>query len=202
MAALLARLTPEQQQDPKVVAAKFNWYYHQIGDAKAYVELSDRQGTDINFSDADSSMQYAEALCVLGQRDRAVALVRPWLDQLKAKLAANPDDSRTLSTLSYAQALVGDHDGAMATIARLLTALPGYPLRLQYFVHANAGIVYGWIGEKDKAVDQLLPLMSIPVQATSSVIGLHEDIDFSPLRGFPRWEALIADPANKRPFTY
>ena len=202
MEALLARLTPAQQQDPKINAWKFNWYYHQIGDAKAYVELSDRQGTDINFSDADSSMQYAEALFVLGQRDRAIALVRPWLDQLKAKLAANPGDNRTLSTLAYAQALVGDHDGAMASVDRLLTALSGYPLRMQFYIHANAGIVYGWIGEKDKAVDQLLPLMSMPVQATSSVIGLREDIDFSPLRGFPRWEALLADPANSRPFSY
>ena len=203
MDALLARLTPEQQQDPKVIAAKFNWYYHQIGDAKAYVELSDRQGTDINFSDADSTMQYAEALCVLGQRDRAVALVRPWHDQLKVKCAAEPDNDRILSTLAYAQALIGDRDGANQTIERLLAKLKqGYPLRMQYYVRANAGIVYGWIGEKDKAVDQLLPLMSIPVQATSSVIGLHEDIDFSPLRGFPRWEALIADPANSRPFTY
>jgi TolB-like protein/Flp pilus assembly protein TadD len=203
MEALLARLTPEQQQNPKVIAAKFNWYYHQVGDAKAYIELSDRQGTDINFSDADSSMQYAEALCVLGQRDRAVALARPWLDQLRAKLAADPDNDRVVSTLAYAQAIVGDHDAAMQTLDHLLMKLkPGYPLRMQFFLRANAGIVYGWIGEKDKAVDQLQPLMSIPVQATSSVIGLREDIDFSPLRGFPRWEALLADPANKRPFTY
>jgi len=200
--ALLARLTPEQHLDPKVIAAKFNWYYHQIGDAKAYVELSDRQGTDINFSDADSAMQYAEALCALGQRDRAVALVRPVLDQLRAKLSANPDDVRLLGTLSYAQALVGDRAAALATVDRLLVMVPRLPLRLQFFVNANAGIVYGWIGEKDKAVDQLQSLMSIPIQATSSVYGLHEDIDYFPLRGFPRWEALIADPANQQPFSY
>ncbi len=203
MEVLFNRLTPAQQQDPKVVAAKFNWYYHQVGDAKAYVELSDRQGTDINFSDADSSMQYAEALCVLGQRDRAVALVRPWLDQLKAKSAADPDNDRVASTLAYALALVGDRDAATQVLDHLLAKLkPGYPLRMQYYVRANVGIVYGWIGEKDKAVDQLLPLMSIPVQATSSVIGLRNDIDFFPLRGFPRWEALLSDPANNKPFKY
>jgi TolB-like protein/tetratricopeptide (TPR) repeat protein len=203
MEAVFSRLTPEQQHDPKVIAAKFNWYYHQIGDAKAYVELSDRQGTDINFSDDDSTMQYAEALVVLGQRDRAVALARPLLDRLKIRSAADPDNDRILSSLSYAQALVGDHDGAMATLDRLLAKLQlGYPLRMQFFVHANAGIVYGWIGEKDKAVDQLLPLMSIPIQATSSVTGLRSDIDFFPLREFPRWEALLADPANSQAFKY
>ncbi len=200
--ALLARLTPEQHLDPKVIAAKFNWYYHQIGDAKAYVELSDRQGTDLNFSDADSTMQYAEALYVLGQRERAIAITRPVHDQLKAKLAANPDDIRLLGTFSYAQALVGDREGALTSINRLLAMVPKLPQRMQFFIHANAGIVYGWIGEKDKAVDQFQPLLALPIQATSSVHGLRLDIDYFPLRGFPRWEALLADPANMRPFKY
>ena len=202
MEALLARLTPEQHQDPKVTAAKFNWYYHQIGDAKAYVELSDRQGTDLNFNDGDSSMQYAEALWVLGQRDRAAAVARTVHDQLKVRLTGDPDDIRLLGTLSYAQALIDDHAGAMATINRLLAMVPKLPPRLQFFINANAGIVYGWIGEKDKAIDQLKPLMALPIQATSSVHGLRQDIDYFPLRGFPRWEALLTDPANSRPFSY
>ena len=203
MEAVFARLTPEQQKDPKVVAAKFNWYYHQIGDARAYVELSDRQGTDINFSDADSTLQYAEALVVLGQRERAIALVRPLRDQLGTRFAADPDNDRVLSSLAYAQALAGDHGATMATLDRLLAKLkPGYPLRMQFYVHANAGIVYAWIGEKDKAVDQLAPLMNMPTASTSSVIALQKDIDFSPLRGFPRWEALLVDPASKQAFKY
>jgi TolB-like protein len=203
METVFARLPPEQQKDPKVVAAKFNWYYHQTGDARAYVELSDQQGTDINFSDADSTLQYAEALVVLGKRERAAALVRPLLDQLKIKSAADPDNDRILSSLSYAQALVGDHDGTMATVDRLLAKLkPGYPIRMQFYVHANAGIVYAWIGEKDKAVDQLAPLLNVPTASTSSVIALQKDIDFSPLRGFPRWEALLADPASRQAFNY
>jgi hypothetical protein len=132
-----------------------------------------------------------------------VALVRPLLDQFKSKAAADPNDDRVLSSLSYAQALVGEHDAAQQTVERLLAKLKtGYPLRMQYYVHANAGIVYGWIGEKDKAVDQLLPLMSVPIHFTNNVVGMHEDIDFFPLRGFPRWEALLADPANKQPFKY
>ncbi|MDI1336945.1 MAG: TIR domain-containing protein [Lacunisphaera sp.] len=200
--ALYAGLTPAQQLDPKVLARKFNWYYHAIGDAKAYVELSDRQGTDINFSDADSTMQYAEALVVLGQRDRAVALVRPVLEQLKSKLVVDPENDRVLSTLSYAQAVVGDRDAAKASVERLLAKLPHYPLRMQSFIRANAGIVYGWIGEKDQAVDLLESQLGTPAAATSSVIALHYDIDFFPLRGFPRWEAVLANPAHKQPFKY
>src|SRR6478736_7205808 len=163
METLLAGLTPEQQKDPKVITDKFNWYYHYVGDAQAYVNLSEQQGTDLNFSDRDSTLQFAEALLVLGKRERAVALVQPMLTQLLADAAAAPDDDRLLSSLSYAYALAGNHDAASAACARLLAKLkPGYPVRLQNFVRANAGIVYGWIGEKDKAVDILLPLMNVP----------------------------------------
>jgi TolB-like protein/Flp pilus assembly protein TadD len=203
MEAVFAGLTAEQQQDPKVITAKFNWAYHTIGDAQAYVDLCARQGTDLNFSDDDATMQFAEALFVLGQKERALALVRPVHERLKAAVAADPDNERILSTLSYAQALVGDRAGAIQTIDHLLAKLtPDYPVRLQFYVRANAGIVYAWLGEKDKAVDLIAPLMKYPVQATGSMYALGADIDFSPLRGFPRWEALLADPANHKPFTY
>ncbi len=201
--ALFARLTPAQQSDPKVVAVKFNWYYHDIGDARAYVELCNQQGTDTNFNDDDSTLQFAEALIVLGQRDRATALVRPLLDKLKVRVAADPDNPNLLNTLSYTQALVGGHDATMATVGHILSLLkPGDTVRKQVYLQANAAIVYAWIGEKDKAVDLVEPLMKIPTAAFSSVNSLRHDIDFFPMRGFPRWEAMLADPAHGKPFTY
>lgn len=203
METLYARLTPQQHQDPKVIASKFNWYYHLIGDAQAYVDLCNQQGTDTNFNDDDSTLQYAEALMVLGQRDRAVSLVRPLLDKLKTRLAADPESANLLNSLAYTQALLGDHDATMATIARILALLkPGDPVRKQVYLQANAAIIYGWIGEKEKAVDLVEPLLKVPTAAFSSVLSLRYDIDFSPMRGYPRWEALLADPANNQSFTY
>ncbi len=201
--ALFARLTPAQQSDPKVIGLKFNWYYHDIGDAAAYVDLCNKQGVDTNFNDDDSTLQYAEALIVLGQRDRAVALVRPLLDKLKTRVAGDPDSTNLLNSLAYTQALLGDHDATMATVGHMLSLLkPGDTVRKQAYIQANAAIVYAWVGEKDKAVDLVEPLMKIPTAAFNSVFGLRYDIDFSPLRGFPRWEAMLADPASSRAFTY
>jgi len=203
MEALFARLTPAQQSDPKVIGLKFNWYYHDIGDAAAYVDLCNKQGVDTNFNDDDSTLQYAEALIVLGQRDRAVALVRPLLDKLKTRVAGDPDSTNLLNSLAYTQALLGDHDATMATVGHMLSLLkPGDTVRKQAYIQANAAIVYAWVGEKDKAVDLVEPLMKIPTAAFNSVFGLRYDIDFSPLRGFPRWEAMLADPASSRAFTY
>ncbi len=200
--AFFAKLTPAQHQDPKVVALKFNWYYHNIGDARAYIDLSEKQGTDLNFSDDDSTMQYVEALLVLGQKEKALTLARPAYEHLKARVAADPNDDRALSTLSYAQAITGDRAGAIASVEKLLAKLPNLPLRLQFFVRANAAIVYAWVGEKDKTVELMAPLLRIPTAATSSVHALRNDIDFFPLRGYAPWEALLNDPANSKPFDY
>ena len=59
-----------------------------------------------------------------------------------------------------------------------------------------------WIGKKDRAVDLVDSMISIPTAAFNSIHGMKHDIDFYPLRGYPRWEALLADPANAKPFTY
>ena len=203
MEALFARLTPAQLQDPKVIAAKFNWYYHAIGDAQSYIDLANRQGTDVNFSDDDSMLQYAEALIVLGQRDRAVSLIRPLAEQLKARSVVAPDNITLLTSLSYALALVGDKDGAAAALDKIMATIkPGLSLQQQVYRQANAAIVYGWIGQKDKVVDIIEPLMAIPTAAYNSASTMKYDIDYFPMRGFPRWEAMLANPANSKPFTY
>jgi TolB-like protein/Flp pilus assembly protein TadD len=203
MEAFFARLTPEQQLDPKIITAKFNWYYHLIGDAPAYLALHEQQGTDKNFSDEDSTLQYAQALIATGQRERAVALVRPALDRIKLQLANDPGNDSFLTSLAYAQALVGEHDAAKATVEKLLAKVqPGGPVRRLFFIQANSAIIYAWMGEKDKAVDLMQPMMRVPVGVTSSTVALRHDIDYSPLQGFPRWEALLADPASSRPFDF
>ena len=203
MEALFAGLTPAQHLDPKVVAAKFNWFYHTVGDAKSYIALREQQGTDNNFSDEDSTMQLAEALIVVGERERALALVRPMLERLKGRCATDPANMLLLSSLSYAYALAGDHDAAVAAVDRILASIKsGDTLRKTFFLNANAAIVLAWAGEKDRAVDLFLPLMSMPSQVTSSIEALRTDIDFYPMRGFPRWEAMLADPAHRQPFKY
>jgi TolB-like protein/Tfp pilus assembly protein PilF len=203
MEALFARLSPAQHQTPKVIAAKFQWYYHFVGDARAYVDLANQQGTDVNFNDDDSMLQYTEALIVLGQRERAVALARPVAERLKTRAAADPENINVLTSLSYAQGISGDVEGATATLERIMaTVTPQLSLRQQVYRQANAAIVYGWIGKKDKAVDLIESMMYIPTAAFNSVHGMRDDIDYYPLRGYPRWEAMLAKPEHTKPFTY
>ena len=201
--ALIARMTPEQAQDREVITWENDWFFSYKGDARAYVDLRDKQGTDLNLGDEDSSLQYAEALIVLGQRDRANDIVRPLVEKLTAACAKATDDYGLWSSLAYAQSLLGQHDQAIASADHIFGMLKptDTPLK-QFFIALNMGIVYGWIGEKDKAVDIVLPYMGKPVSRYLNVHSMHSDIDYFPMRGFPRWEALIADPKNNAPLSF
>lgn len=200
---LVARLTPEQLKDPKVIAFQEDWYYHFKGDAQAYLDIRDKQGTDFNYDEDDSTLQYAEALIVVGQKERALALVRPLCDKLLDKCAKDPGSYTLLSSLAYAQAILGQHDATMATVGRVLGMLkPGDSPRKEFFLTTNMSIVCGWIGEKDRTVDMVLPFTGRPVSRFFNVMSMRSDIDYFPMRGFPRWEALLADPKNNEPLSY
>jgi len=203
MEGLYARRSPKEQEDPKVVASKLNWYYHAIGDARAYVDLRDQHGTDNNFSEDDATLQYAEALVVLGQRDRAVGIARPLVDKLKSLSESDPKNYNVISSLSYAHALVGDHDATLEAAARALALIkPTDPLFKQFSIRLNAAIVYGWVGEKDKAMDLLGTYKGVPVGRFFNTMSMRNDIDFYPMHGFPRWEALLNDPVVNQPLDY
>ncbi len=200
MEELYASLPPEQFNSPAVVTSRLNWYYHAVGDAKAYVELRDRAGTDQNFSDEDATLQYAEALLVLGQRERAEAIVRPIRDQLLAQISPSSEDYNVLLTLAYAHALLGERELTLKTIARIEALLKLDDTFGKVFViRTNVSIVYGWIGEKDKALDGTAPYLKLPARFGIGVHPLRRDIDYFPLRGYPRWEALLNDPEYLKP---
>ncbi|HEY4302150.1 MAG TPA: hypothetical protein VGM73_14845 [Candidatus Didemnitutus sp.] len=43
---------------------------------------------------------------------------------------------------------------------------------------------------------------AVPVGRFFNTQCLKHDIDFYPLRGFPRWEAYLADPAANAPISF
>jgi hypothetical protein len=57
--------------------------------------------------------------------------------------------------------------------------------------------VYMWTGEKERAVAEYARLLRLPVGL--SVHEMKRSPQYFPLRGNPRWEALLDDPNNNAP---
>ncbi len=103
------------------------------------------------------------------------------------------------------QAVLGHNDEALRSAHRAVELLPesrdavnGPALSVALaFVHA-------WTGDKDRAIAELTRLLRVPcwVVPTGPPINVHamrRSAWFAPLRGDPRYEALLDEPANNAP---
>jgi len=73
-----------------------------------------------------------------------------------------------------------------------------------YGANSMATLVYvhAWTGDLAGACDELIRLLQAPVYPTGAAINvfaLRLHPAFAPLRGYPRFEALLNDPKNNAP---
>ena len=81
----------------------------------------------------------------------------------------------------------------------------------QHIMRARLASIYAWAGDKDRALRELTSLLQTPghhfirfeggddQRARINVHELRTSLEFSPLRGDPRFEALLNDPKNNEP---
>ncbi len=132
----------------------------------------------------------AGAYALRGDQARARAYADSARQAFEAALANAPDDSQTHALLGVALAYMGRKDEAIREGQRGLALLPitkdayGGPYNQLQLVR-----IYAIIGETDKAIDQLEPLLRTPFYVSPG--WLRIDPNFDPLRMNPRFQRLV-----------
>ncbi len=172
------------------------------------------KGVDLNAaggrmdSTATGSWQWQLHWAVLQAASGDVAGARERLQHapanLRARLAVEPDNHILLCDLACIEAVLGHAEDAVA-VARKAVEL--VPIEKDHWngpqVFENLAFVYAWTGDKTRAIEAYARLLQSPYlsprMAANSVHVMRHALWFAPLRGDPRWDALLTDPKNNAP---
>ncbi len=145
----------------------------------------------------------ALALAATGDLAGARARLGDKPTALRAQLEKNPGGGASAGEwghLAQMAALLGHRDEVMRCAAKAEDVFPeandalwGPPTSLK-LASARA-----WLGDKDHAIAELKRLLRVVLDPDGNVHAIRHSAAFFPLRGDPRFEALLNDPRNNAP---
>jgi serine/threonine protein kinase/tetratricopeptide (TPR) repeat protein len=136
----------------------------------------------------------AQLYALRGDRGRARAYADTAQSALAEALRTAPDDGQLHTLRGLALGYLGRQDEAVREGRRGLELLPiSHDAYYGPYIQHQLARIYILVGEQEKALDQLEPLLQIPYYLSPG--WLRIDPNFAPLRGNPRFERLV----NARP---
>jgi TolB-like protein/cytochrome c-type biogenesis protein CcmH/NrfG len=167
-------------------------------EAERVLAASPRQ----DFQDLDLSFYYPkawfEAVIARAKGDSAAARaafenVRVILEQ---RLTLKPEHARTLAVLAQVDANLGRKEQALREAQHAVELMPvSKDIYDGVLVLEGLAQVYTWTGERDRAIELLQKLVTMPGYINYSRLKTYPT--WSPLRGDPRFEQLVASMAPK-----
>jgi TolB-like protein/Flp pilus assembly protein TadD len=186
--AFFGRLTREQMTSSEVTVLQRRWALLR-GDLSDYLQL-----VPPNSRGLTQSIVLAAQGDLEGSRARAPDPAPLW-----KRLESEPDNEQVWRNLGQIEALLGHRDEALRCARKAVELLPESNDRSMGVSPAvNLAFVYAWTGDKDRAIAEYARLLRVPF----SRLNIHEmktDPTYFPLRGDPRFEALLNDPKNNAP---
>jgi TolB-like protein/cytochrome c-type biogenesis protein CcmH/NrfG len=197
--AFFAGLTPEQKNSPLGIELQKTWA-NSLGHYAEVVRLDKVQP----YYEEDGVPHYEQAfgaafgLYALGDQAGAKARLGDFPAELRAQLVREPKSVRLWAFLSGMEVILGHKEEALRCAERSVELMPESRDSLDgVSFAAYRANTYDLCGEKDKALAEYARLFRVPATAFMNV---HEfKHGYSTLKGDPRWEALLNDPANNAP---
>ncbi|MSU48115.1 MAG: hypothetical protein EXS37_03335 [Opitutus sp.] len=170
------------------------------GDAAEVVRLDAARGSSSQYETLLAAVAHAAGGDLAATRARVGNLST----ELRDKLKREPANDQLWGLLGRIEAVLGDKEEALRCARQAVALMPRSrdawdgPAR-----EADLAFVQAWTGDKAGAIDAYARLLSTPVPFFGGeVLTIHamkRSLWFVPLRGDPRWEALLADPKNNAP---
>src|SRR6478672_6034271 len=162
-------------------------------EAERLLAASPRQ----DFQDIDFSFYYPkswyQAMIARAKGDsaRATAAFRECREILAQRLIVKPEHARTIAVLAQVDAGLGQKELALQEAQHAIDLMPiSKDIYDGALVLEGLAQVYTWSGDRDRAIEVLQKLVSIPSYINYARLKFNPL--WKPLRGNPRFEAIVA----------
>jgi TolB-like protein/Tfp pilus assembly protein PilF len=166
--------------------------------AEKYLNDSPRK----DFQDVDFSFYFPkswyEGIIAREKGDSAKAMVafRECREILAQRLKVKPEHARTIAVLAQVDANLGQKDLAIQEAQHAIELMPtSKDIYDGALVLEGLCQVYTWTNDRDRAIEVLQKLMTMPGYTNYARLKLHPL--WAPLRGDPRFEKIVASLAPK-----
>jgi len=177
--------------------ARLNWAM-----VKGDLATAARLERELPPADANSG-RGAVVLAAMGDLAGARARVKDVPERLRARLVNEPENAALWSALGQIEALLGHKKEALAAARKALELMPeSRDALVGPAIRWGLVVTLAWTGEKEEACTELRRLLAEPWQGSSPSCYVHELRKapwLFPLKGYPAFEALLADPKNNQP---
>ena len=155
-----------------------------------------------DFQDVDLSFYFPkswyQAMIARAKGDSAgaTAALRECREILAQRLIVKPEHARTIAVLAQVDAGLGEKDLAIREAQHAIDLMPiSKDIYDGALVLEGLAQVYTWSGERDRAIELVQKLVTMPSYINYARLKLHPL--WSPLRGDPRFEKIVASLAPK-----
>jgi hypothetical protein len=197
----LAGLTPEEANSPLMISVRKEIAADR-GDFAEFIRLDQMQP----YFEAEGTLRYEQALeaaevyAANGDLPGAHRRLGDFPAELRARILSEPTNARIRGELGVMEALLGHNADAVRLARESVEMLPESRDALDGVNFSLWALlkVFAWTGDKDRAIAELTHILSVPSAAGGTHVLRHGPW-LVPLRGDPRFEALLNDPKNHAP---